>query len=738
MFDNVSFKKQFLILLAPLFVVLLISMSLEAITQYKSYNSASESKSIIELAIKINAVVHEIQKERGASAGFLSSKGSQFADILTKQRQETDVKIQQLVQFLQDASSEFAQSYTIKFDLSPSRKQIDALGLSTQDAVNFYSNINKQLIDNISLFSTKPADKTIRNNMNSLVLFITAKERAGLERAVLSVVFAKDEFTENLKARFVALMSLQDTVLNLFQNTANPDFQKLIRDTSKSKSFLEVNRMRNIALDKNSDFNVEASYWFETITKKINNLKLIEDKISYSIIELVNTKKQSSFWVLVISVAIMVFILIATLFLSTRIVKNSLKRIHAFKDAIQLASQGQISGLSLNTNGSNEMAELSRYLQHLLNIFAHVMTTINKSISNASHGDFNPVNNEIELEGDFLDAMELVDKAIAEMKESHNKQRYINYTSEVRSSGNMIQDISMVQTDVSASTKDIELVKTSTEKTSEQTTRSAEEVNHIIEKLSNLISHIEENDQAINELNQRNIEISSVLELIKGIAEQTNLLALNAAIEAARAGESGRGFAVVADEVRTLAEKTQDATLEISQSIDTIKQNSELILEKSASMSEIAKESSTTIDSFGENMQDLDAEARETTKLTNKVQDQFFMILAKIDHLVFKENAYISMIDEKSDEFFKSASQCRVGIWYDSEGKDRFGKTQAYKEMNPPHQQVHDRVEKNLAYLKASENKIEHTEEIVANFLAMEVASHELYECLDRMKQQHI
>ncbi|PFG45283.1 methyl-accepting chemotaxis protein [Vibrio sp. ES.051] len=98
-------------------------------------------------------------------------------------------------------------------------------------------------------------------------------------------------------------------------------------------------------------------------------------------------------------------------------------------------------------------------------------------------------------------------------------------------------------------------------------------------KMRELSTDIASSAHAVNQVEERVEAIGSVVGTIQGISEQTNLLALNAAIEAARAGEAGRGFAVVADEVRNLAQRTQQATVEIQEMITQLQTSAESAVE---------------------------------------------------------------------------------------------------------------------------------------------------------------
>jgi methyl-accepting chemotaxis protein len=115
---------------------------------------------------------------------------------------------------------------------------------------------------------------------------------------------------------------------------------------------------------------------------------------------------------------------------------------------------------------------------------------------------------------------------------------------------------------------------------SRKSAQSATEGGRVMQQANATMSRIVQTTSSVAErmgtLAQRSQDIGRVVTVIQEISEQTNLLALNAAIEAARAGEHGRGFAVVAGEVRRLAERTKEATEEISKTIHSIQEETSL------------------------------------------------------------------------------------------------------------------------------------------------------------------
>jgi methyl-accepting chemotaxis protein len=137
--------------------------------------------------------------------------------------------------------------------------------------------------------------------------------------------------------------------------------------------------------------------------------------------------------------------------------------------------------------------------------------------------------------------------------------------------------------------------------------------------MNRISERVKESAQIIKDLGDRSDQIGQIVGLINDVADQTNLLALNAAIEAARAGEQGRGFAVVADEVRKLAERTSEATKEISDTVNAMQAETKRVV---SSMEEGVAEvgiGTDAVDKSGQALKDILFHINKVTAQINQI-----------------------------------------------------------------------------------------------------------------------
>lgn len=219
--------------------------------------------------------------------------------------------------------------------------------------------------------------------------------------------------------------------------------------------------------------------------------------------------------------------------------------------------------------------------------------------------------------------------------------------------------------------------------------------------LGSLSAIAQDSNQVVCQLSTHASKINAVLTLIRTIAEQTNLLALNAAIEAARAGEAGRGFAVVASEVRSLADKTQSAILETREVIQNMLANVASVETTSLKVVEGVQEINHSVLGFEEHLNAVQSHVNAAFQDVRTMSDRVFMSLAKLDHVIWKVNTYLSIGQRTPAIPFVDHHNCRLGKWYEQgDGKAFFAQSRSYRDLETPHAGVHDGTRRVFALIE--------------------------------------
>ena len=299
-----------LLLIAALPLAAALALSIEKdVADYQRLSHEGEVATQIALVAEVSALIHDLQRERGFSAGFVGSEGRRFQNELRPQRLSTDAS-------LESAESGLAAFESFGFDearafgteiasLDRMRTAVSERSTSVPDLVSYYTGLIDELIVVTQRVLRRADDPALTDLASAYGSLIVVKERAGLERAMGAVGFGKGGFTHQDIARFSEYAGAERDLRKAVKIAHTTEVATTLKNLLSSAEHAELLRLRQIALrslESGDMQGVEGKTWFATASAWIDRIKAAEDDLRPAMLETIEGLRASALRTLIFNV----------------------------------------------------------------------------------------------------------------------------------------------------------------------------------------------------------------------------------------------------------------------------------------------------------------------------------------------------------------------------------------------------------------------------------------------------